>query len=88
MMRVSVAGFAAMTQRLCELAEELCQGRLLLSLEGGYHLKALPSSIQATLSALLGKSHGQDPLGPPPSKRATPSIGHLLEQAARIHRLG
>lgn len=52
MQRVTEAGFTAMTRRVKRLAEECCDGRLVLILEGGYHLDALARSVAATLRAL------------------------------------
>jgi histone deacetylase 6 len=49
-MRVTPAGFAAMTTRLQSLASH----RVVLTLEGGYHLPAVVASAAACLRALLG----------------------------------
>ena len=49
-MRVTPAGFAAMTERLTRLAG----GRVLLALEGGYNLAAISASAAACLRILLG----------------------------------
>jgi acetoin utilization deacetylase AcuC-like enzyme len=54
MMKVSPAGFAWMTRVLCEAAEELCHGRLLVTLEGGYNLKAMRDGTLAVLAELCG----------------------------------
>jgi acetoin utilization deacetylase AcuC-like enzyme len=51
-MTVTSAGFAYMTRVLKELAAELCAGRLLLTLEGGYHLPGLRDGVLATLGEL------------------------------------
>jgi acetoin utilization deacetylase AcuC-like enzyme len=58
MQRVTEAGFTAMTRRVKRLAEECCDGRLVLILEGGYHLDALARSVAATLRALDGSAVG------------------------------
>ncbi len=55
-MLVTPKGFARMTQTLMELAKEVCQGRLLLSLEGGYHLEGLNLSVKAVLNELRGET--------------------------------
>jgi acetoin utilization deacetylase AcuC-like enzyme len=52
-MRVSGAGFGAMTHIVRALADDLCGGRLLLVLEGGYALSGLRGATGATLDALL-----------------------------------
>ena len=41
--------------QLHQLARQLCGGRLVLFLEGGYHLKALPGSVEDSIRALLGE---------------------------------
>jgi acetoin utilization deacetylase AcuC-like enzyme len=63
MMRVSVKAFAQMVMILKELAAELCQGRLIFTLEGGYNLRVVSSSIKAIFDVLLGNSEIDDPLG-------------------------
>jgi acetoin utilization deacetylase AcuC-like enzyme len=63
--QITVSGFAGVVSLIKQLADELCQGRLLLSLEGGYHLKALSHSVRATFEVLLGMPPGPDPLGDP-----------------------
>jgi acetoin utilization deacetylase AcuC-like enzyme len=55
-MAVTTAGFAYMTRVLKELAEELCEGRLLLTLEGGYNLAGLRDGVIATLAELAATS--------------------------------
>lgn len=53
-MAVSPAGFAYMTRVLKNLADEICGGRLLLSLEGGYNLAGLRDGVLASLGELAG----------------------------------
>lgn len=54
-MRVSPAGFAYLTRSLQQLAAAVCDGRLLVSLEGGYNLKGQRHGGVAVLSELLGE---------------------------------
>ncbi len=53
-MKMTSAGFAALTRELMTLASECCGGKLALTLEGGYHLKALTASVKAVLAELAG----------------------------------
>mgnify|MGYP001233720969 CR=1 FL=1 len=53
-MRVTPAGIAYMTRVLRELAEEMCQGRLLCTLEGGYDHNNMWTGVLAMLSELGG----------------------------------
>ncbi|WP_223793617.1 histone deacetylase [Marinobacter sp. F4216] len=47
-------GFAMLTQRMTDLADELCDGRLVLLLEGGYNAQALADSAHAVVTVLAG----------------------------------
>lgn len=55
-MMVSKKGFAYMTKVLLDLATELCDGRFIACLEGGYDLPGLKEGVVATLSEMRGKS--------------------------------
>ena len=44
--------FAVLTRRVVALAEELCEGRVVSTLEGGYDLVALGDSVVAHVNAL------------------------------------
>jgi acetoin utilization deacetylase AcuC-like enzyme len=52
-MRVSTEGFARMTELVQKAAREICQGRLISMLEGGYNHEALSDSVQAHLEKLI-----------------------------------
>ncbi len=54
-MRLTHQGYAYMTRVLVRLAEELCGGRILASLEGGYNLKGLREGVFAVMSELIGE---------------------------------
>jgi acetoin utilization deacetylase AcuC-like enzyme len=56
-MNVTPDGFAYMARALKELAEEVCEGKLLLTLEGGYSLSGLRDGVMAVLSELNGSGH-------------------------------
>jgi acetoin utilization deacetylase AcuC-like enzyme len=53
-MSVGPAGFAYMTRSLVDLAAEVCGGKILVTLEGGYNLKGQRDGALAVLSELLG----------------------------------
>lgn len=86
-MRLSVTGYARIARRLKESAEELCEGRLVLALEGGYHLQALSYSVLNTFGVLLGDPDSAivDPLGPSPYREH--DVEEIVSHARRIHRL-
>jgi len=55
-MKLSTEDFSWVTHELCKLAEEVCQGRVVSVLEGGYDLKSLTVSCAAHVKALLEHS--------------------------------
>jgi acetoin utilization deacetylase AcuC-like enzyme len=46
--------FAWLTRELCKVAEDVCGGRLVSSMEGGYNLDALAESVAAHVTELMG----------------------------------
>ncbi len=55
-MEVTEQGFAAMTKQIVNLAGEICSGRLLVALEGGYNLRGLRDGVLAVLGELTGNT--------------------------------
>jgi acetoin utilization deacetylase AcuC-like enzyme len=87
MMEVSTTGFAGMVRYIKSLADELCGGKIVITLEGGYDLKALATSVKATFDVLLGKSDIEDPLGQPERRWLTPDITGLIEAIKETHNI-
>ena len=54
-MEVTEKGFALMTKILVDLAAEVCGGRLVFALEGGYNLEGLRDGVLAVLNELRGE---------------------------------
>lgn len=50
--------FTWITQKLCDLAEKHCQGRVVSCLEGGYDLDALAASARAHVEVLMERANG------------------------------
>jgi acetoin utilization deacetylase AcuC-like enzyme len=49
---VTPSGFAAVARVVVDLANELCQGRVVSVLEGGYRLDGLAQSVTAHIKVL------------------------------------
>ncbi len=77
-MQVSTDGFAAMAARIREVADAVCNGRLLLVLEGGYDLTALSESVAAVVRA-LGAPETPERHFPPPTAPVRPLAAALRE---------
>ncbi len=82
-MEVTLTGFARMAEILLDLARELCHGRIVFTLEGGYDLEALAYGAINTLLVLSGqKEKVRDPLGPSPM--AVRRVPHLIEALCQM----
>ena len=53
-MRVTPQGFAALTRSILSTAQDCCEGKVVMTLEGGYNLKGLQDSVRAVLRELAG----------------------------------
>jgi acetoin utilization deacetylase AcuC-like enzyme len=57
-LQLETADFAWITDRLCDLADDCCGGRLVSCLEGGYDLDALAESVAAHVDMLIARDAG------------------------------
>lgn len=88
-MSLTADGFYRMSRYLVEAAEELCEGRQVVVLEGGYDLEiGLPESAEATACALLGDpaEAGWHEPDAPPHERATDRVREALSAVIELHR--
>jgi len=84
-MTLSVSGYAALSRTLLALADELCGGRIVFVLEGGYNLSALGACVVATLRLMLGGDPGPDPLGEVRVKE--PDVAPVIAALRKRHPL-
>lgn len=87
LMKVSVSGFARLVEIIKVLADTLCQGNLVFTLEGGYHHQALSSSIAASLNILLGNKDITDPLGKQELTTRPANLDSLIKTIKDRHQL-
>jgi len=85
-MMMTTRSYYEIATLLRELALELCQGRIVFALEGGYDYTALGWSVQACLDALQGNDFAPDPLGEGP-ELPPPDIEIVLSAVKRTHEL-
>ena len=85
-MTVTISGYGMMARKLVALSNELCGGRIAVTLEGGYNLDAQGYGALATLGALLGDADMADP-GGPPRRRETQLDQKYLDQLRALHGL-
>ncbi|MCL4685534.1 histone deacetylase [Myxococcota bacterium] len=83
-MRVTRSGFEEMTRVVRAIAEDLCGGRIVFVLEGGYAPRGLQEGTGAVLDALLAPT--------PPALAALPALapgstlGHVVARVAAVQR--
>ncbi len=83
---LSAAGYHRIATLLAGLAAELCGGRIVFALEGGYDVTATSWAAGGCVEALLGNEFTPDPLGPGPQVRG-PDISGLLARLKEVHGL-
>jgi acetoin utilization deacetylase AcuC-like enzyme len=82
---LSLGGYAWIARNLLLLAGELCDGRIIFTLEGGYHLDVLSHGILNTFHALLGDETVEDPLGP--ARWSEPDAAEYIASLRQLHGL-
>ena len=82
-----------MTRQIVELAADICDGRLLVALEGGYNLRGLRDGVLAVLAELSGdpecpgKVDGATLQAIIDADREVPVIGQVRDIAKRYWSL-
>jgi len=82
---LTLKGYHWLVQGLIALAHELCEGRIVFTLEGGYNLDVLAPGVGNVFRALLGQSEPDDPIGVSPWTE--PDVSTLLAQLKEVHRI-
>jgi acetoin utilization deacetylase AcuC-like enzyme len=86
MQQLSVDGYGALVSMVKSAAEELCGGRVVAALEGGYHLVALPWCVRRTIELLRGDAPAPDPLGSAGTREPV-AFEQVLRDVKGLHRL-
>jgi acetoin utilization deacetylase AcuC-like enzyme len=84
-MRLTLNGYAHLTRELMRMADELCGGKIVFVMEGGYDLTALGHGVRNIAHALLREDVISDPYGEAGGK--DPDIGGVIEQVQKTHAL-
>jgi acetoin utilization deacetylase AcuC-like enzyme len=83
-MQLTRSGFEELAGIVRGLAADLCDGRLVFLLEGGYSEKGLYEGTSAVLDVLLASS--PPPLAKVPAAPAGSALRRVVDEVARIHR--
>lgn len=84
---LTLEGYGRLVRDLVGLGDEVCAGRVVLVLEGGYDLAVLAHGVANAARALLDDPLAPDPLGPHPLGAATDvadAVESVLAQAAGL----
>ena len=82
-MDVTPEGFATLTSLIMDMAQSSCQGKVVITLEGGYHLDGLRDSVKATLKELRGDSILK---GSKKDGKKLSSTENIIAQVKDIHK--
>jgi len=77
-MKMTAAGYGALTWELMQMAQEICGGKLVMVLEGGYDLGGLARGVAQSVRTLLGESE------PEASPTETGQAGAILKAAQAV----
>jgi len=83
MLGLSSAGFFNVSQRLAELAEEHCGGKIVFVLEGGYDPDNVANGAEAVFSVLAGSGAAFD--AGDPSPYTEPDVESRLDEVRKWH---
>ena len=81
---LSTAGFYAISKKLVELAGEICGGKIVFVLEGGYDPRTLANGVRTVFSALNGQ---EPPAVRDPSRYPEPDITRRVAAFKKWHGL-
>jgi len=84
-LNLSLSGFNLISRELIKCAEEICSGKIVFFLEGGYNLEVLSNGVANSIRRLLGIESFDDPLGK--SDYREPDIKKLIKELIEIHKL-
>jgi acetoin utilization deacetylase AcuC-like enzyme len=86
-MELSETGYDNMIRILMHHATELCAGRVVLTLEGGYDLQALRDSARTVLRCLSTYDDDRSEMPPqPPMEALHPRAARVLQEVVATHR--
>jgi acetoin utilization deacetylase AcuC-like enzyme len=84
-LRLTLGGYAHLTRELIAMANELCGGKIVFVMEGGYDLVSLSHGVRNVAHALLGEDEVSDPLGMAEGNER--DVTGLIDKVAVLHGL-
>jgi acetoin utilization deacetylase AcuC-like enzyme len=84
-LNLSLEGYDWISRKLISTADEICSGKIVFFLEGGYNLEVLKNGVANSIRALLGIELYDDPIGK--SSQQEQSVQKLIDELIKIHNL-
>jgi acetoin utilization deacetylase AcuC-like enzyme len=86
--QVSLQGLYDVSLLLTKAAQELCNNKIVLNLEGGYNLDVLAHGVSNSIRVLLGEEEKSDPIGQPEQlMNANFDLDGYINEIKQIHNL-
>ena len=85
-MRLTLGGYARLCRELLGMAREICEGRIIFVLEGGYQLDVLAHGVRNLAHLLLGDEEISDPFDKRDLKTRQ-DVGIVIDRIRGIHNL-
>lgn len=82
-MRVSAQGFGALARSILNMAQEACEGKVVVCLEGGYNLQGLKDGVRAVLRQMAHVEHVD--LTRITEEMSQSAVDELIETSRKIH---
>ncbi len=83
-MKVGTDGFAVLTRSVMNIADQCCSGRIVFTLEGGYNLGVLRSSVKAVLKEMTGQTASDPERTAAGAKKK--KMDYVLKRCLHVHR--
>ena len=82
-MRLEAGYFGRLTAQIAAIADDCCDGRLVMATEGGYHLKGIADSLHSVIAALEGDESGASPSPGERAPRGEAAVSAVKPHLAR-----
>lgn len=84
--RLSTDCFHALSSRVQDVAEDTCDGRVCMTLEGGYNLDVLGLCVENSILAMMGRSTLHPDPKPEEDTLARPGLAEHVRELIEFHR--
>lgn len=84
-MGLTAWGYYKMARQVKRIADQCCNGRLVMALEGGYSLDGLSKSVLAILSAMAGWDFTEEETKHISSKEKSIQVERIIKEVKQVH---